>query len=136
MSESLPDLSTLAAIVNRQSSDLSLYADFLTTSLAGALPPEQLVVERKRGRFGKVRDDAPVLSVRLRLGENAYSLSRPNENAVPTAGIVHEVGGIVLSTRTVDLGEWSTQVAAALRELSERNEAAATALSRITGFTI
>ena len=131
-----PEISTLAAVVSRQSADLSLYADFLTTSLDGSLPPEQLVVERKRSLFGKVKDDAPVLSVALHLGENTYTLSRPNEHTVPTAGIAHVVGGITLSTKTIDLGEWSTLVAAALKELSERNEAAAAALARITGFTI
>lgn len=136
MTGSAPELSTLAAVVNRQSADLSLYADFLTTSLAGALPPDQLVIERKRGMFGRVSDDAPVLSVKLRLGENTYSLSRLEAGALPTAGIIHEVGGIVLSTRAVDLGEWSTLVAGGLKELSERNEVAAAALARVTGFTV
>ncbi|MCW2525522.1 MAG: hypothetical protein JWM76_382 [Pseudonocardiales bacterium] len=135
-SESVPDLGVLAAVVNRQSADLSVYAEFLVNSLAGALPPEQVVVKRKRSLLGRTDDDAPVLSVALTVGEHTYLLARPKPAAVAVASIAHTVGGIVLSTRTVPLGEWSERVAAALTALSESNADAAALLSRITRFTV
>jgi hypothetical protein len=136
MTQPAPDLAVLAAIVGRQSADLSVYADFLVTSLAGALPPEQVTVERERGRFGRVKDDGAVLAVTVRLGERAYGLRRPKANAPVTPTVVHEVGGVVLSTKPVGLDEWSRAVAAGLAALAESNADAAQSLSRLTRFTV
>jgi hypothetical protein len=132
----VPDLGVLAAVVNRQSADLSVYAEFLVNSLAGALPPEHLVVRRKRGLLGRTDTDAPVLSVALTVGEHTYVLARPKPTATAIASIEHTVGGIVLSTKIVPLGEWSQRVAAALTSLSESNADAAALLARITRFTV
>jgi hypothetical protein len=136
MSEPAPDLAVLAAIVGRQSADLSVYADFLLTSLTGALPPERVTVERERGRFGRVKDGAAVLAVTLRLGERTYGLRRPKLGAPVTPTVIHEVAGVVLSTKTVGLDEWSRAVAAGLGELTEANADAAQALARLTRFTV
>ena len=135
-SESLPDLTLLAAVVSRQSADLSVYAEFLVNSLAGALPPDQLVVKRKRGFLGRTDDDSPVLSVALRIDDTTYQLARKKPTATAVATVAHTVGGIVLSTRTVPLVEWSQQVAVALSALSESNADAAVALAKITRFTV
>lgn len=136
MTEPAPDLAVLAAIVGRQSADLSVYAEFLLTSLTGALPPEQVTVERERGRFGRVKDDAQVLGVTVRLGERAYALHRVKAGAAVSATVIHEVAGVVLSTKTVGLEEWSHAVAAGLTELTQSNADAAQALSRLTRFTV
>ncbi len=131
-----PDLTVLAAVLSRQSSDLSVYAGFLVEALAGALPPENVVVERRRGLFGRAKDDAPVVSVAVRLGENTFTLRRPTPDSAPVATVSHTVGGIVLKTATVALADWTQQVAAALGALTETNADAAAALARITRFTV
>lgn len=130
-----PELGVLAAVLARQSSDLSLYADFLTTLLSGSLPPEQLRVERKRGLFG-TKPDAAVLMVAVHLGERTYVLRRPNEHAGPVAEIAHVVNGVTLSTRRVDLASWNQELAAALRALTETNADTAARLARLTGYTV
>jgi hypothetical protein len=130
------DLSALAAVVSRQSLDLNVYAGFLLESLVGALPPEQVTVMRKRSRFGRGKEDAPVLSVAVRLGERRFVLQRPSSTRLPQASIAHEVGGIVLNSEPMSLADWSAQLAVALGELARQNVEAAAALARITSFTV
>lgn len=130
-----PELGVLAAVVARQSADLSLYADFVTAQLAGALPADQVQVVRKRGVFG-TKPDAPVLAVSVRLGDYGYTLRRPNTSAAPIAEVTHVVNGIVLSTRSVGLEEWARDVAVGLHTLTERNADAAAFLARVTGFSV
>ena len=129
------DLGVLASVVGRQSADLALYADFVTATLADALPVENLTIVRKRGLFG-ARADAPVLSVSVRLGERTYTLSRARVGSPAAASVGHIVNGIVLSTKTLDLAQWSHQLAAALTTLTESNADAAAALARMSNFTI
>lgn len=130
----VPELGVLAAVVARQSADLSLYADFVTSLLAGALPGEQVRVVRKRGLFG-TRPDAPVLAVSVRLGEHDYTLRRASPTVPPVAEVAHVVNGIVLSTRSVGIDEWAGDVARGLRALSEHNADAAAFLARVTGYS-
>ena len=136
MSESTPDLAVLAAMVGRQSSDLSVYADFLVNALAGALPSELITVERERSRFGRQKADGVVLAVSVRLGERTYGLRRPHAGAPVTPSVIHEVGGVVLSTKAIGLDEWSRAVAAGLAALTESNADAALTLARLTRFTV
>ena len=130
------DFTVLTEVVRRQSADLSLYADFVANRLLGALPAEHLSVQRQRGRFGRAKDDAPVLSVSLKIGDNTYTLSRPRPDAAPIATVAHTVGGIVLSTKPIGMDEWSQQVALALAELASQQADSAAALARFTGIDI
>lgn len=130
-----PDLGVLAAVVARQSADLSLYADFVTSLLAGALPGDQVRVVRKRGVFG-TKPDAPVLAVSVRLGEHDYTLRRTQPTVPPVAEVAHVVNGIVLSTRSLGIDEWARDVAVGLRALTERNADAAAFLARVTGYSV
>ena len=129
------EIRVLAAVVGRQSLDLNVYAGFLLDALAGALPPEYVAVARKRS-WRHRGDDAPVLSVSVRLGERAYVLERATPTAAPVARVAHEVGGIVLSTRVVSLDEWSHGLAAALADLARDNADTAAALQRLTSFYV
>lgn len=131
-----PDLGVLAAVVARQSADLSVYADFLTGSLAAALPADQITVERQRGRFGRSKDDAPVLAVTLRLGDRQYALRRSRPGASAQASVSHVVNGIVLSTTQSGIAQWAQEVAAALATVSESNADAASTLAQLTRFTV
>jgi len=127
------DLELLAAELRRQSADLTLYAGLLLNVLSAALPAE-LVEVRREGRWSArlAGRDPAVLAVSVRLGDHRYSLTRKEFAAPAVAHIRHESGGIVLSTRTVSLDEWSRAVAAELIGLARVNAAAAIALQRLT----
>jgi len=123
----------LAAELRRQSADLTLYAGLLLNVLSAALPAE-LVEVRREGRWSArlAGRDPAVLAISVRLGDHRYSLARKEFAAPAVAHIRHESGGIVLSTRTVSLDEWSRAVAAELIGLARVNAAAAIALQRLT----
>lgn len=126
------DLEMLAGGLRRHSGDLSLYSGFLLTTLSSALPAEMVQVERRSGLLARLRGDGAVVAVSVVVGDCGYVLRRAKVGAAPVTTIRHESGGVVLRTETVDVGEWSRRLAAALAGYAERNAAAAEALSRIT----
>jgi hypothetical protein len=127
------DLEVLATELRRHSGDLSLYAGFLLTTLAAALPPELVEVERKSGLLGRLRGgEPPVVATTVRLGDQSFVLRRERVGAPPVATVRHESGGIALRTDTVGLDEWSHRLAAALGAYAERHAGAAEALRRFT----
>lgn len=131
------ELQPLADLVSRQAADLEVYAGFLFSALDGALPPEYLQVERRTPMLGKLRGRQPdVLAVSVRLGETRFTLRRKAVGAQAQSSVSHEVGGIVLSTRQLPLPQWSEQLAQALQQLAQGNDAAAAALQRLTTFTV
>ncbi|MDQ2837127.1 MAG: hypothetical protein M3Y42_18455 [Actinomycetota bacterium] len=133
----MDELQPLAALVSRQAADLEVYAGFLFAALDGALPPELLVVERRASMLGRLRGQAgETVAVSVRLGDRRFSLRRTRPGAPTQSSISHEVGGIVLSTNQVPLADWSAQLASALHQLAQRNAGAATALQRLTSFTV
>ncbi|MCU1689567.1 MAG: hypothetical protein JWN20_1495 [Jatrophihabitantaceae bacterium] len=133
----LPPLGMLAAVVSRQASDLALYANFLVAALGDGLPAGHMTVERERGVRARLRrGDPPVTGVSILLGEDRFTLRRDNAGQAPVATLGHEVGGIVLRTETLPLGDWAQRVAVALQAVAARNEASARALADITGFEV
>lgn len=133
----MDELQPLAALVSRQASDLEVYAGFLFAALDGALPAELLVVERKASVADKIRGrPARTVAVSVRLGDRRFVLRRSAPGAATQSSICHEVGGIVLSTAQVPLAEWSAQLTTALHQLAQHNAGAATALQRLTSFTV
>lgn len=133
----LPPLAMLAAVVARQASDLSLYANFLVATLGDGLPAGHVVVEREGGLRSRLRrGEPPVTGVSILLGEDRFILRRDDAGRAPVATVGHEVGGIVLRTETLPLGDWAHRVAAALRAVAARNDASARALAAITGFEV
>jgi hypothetical protein len=126
------DLEVLAASLRADSSDLSMYAGFLITTLSASLPAEMVEVERKTGLFGRAKDDAPVLSVGVRFGDHRFMLRRDGVGKPVTAQIRHESGGVVMRTETVGMDLWSGQLAAALADYAKSNASAARALQRLT----
>ena len=126
-------MEVLATELRRHSGDLSLYSGFLLTTLSAALPPEMVEVERKGRLLGRLRgQDAPVVAVTVRLGDQGFTLRRDAVGGQPVATVRHESGGIALRTDSVGLDEWSRRLAAALGTYAERNAAAAEALARFT----
>jgi hypothetical protein len=126
------DLEVLAASLRADSSDLSMYAGFLITTLSASLPAEMVQVERKAGLFGRAKPDAPVLSVGVRLGDHRFTLRRDGVGRPVMAQVQHESGGIVMRTETVGMDVWANQLAAGLAKYAESNAAAAQVLQRLT----
>ena len=127
------DLEVLAAALRGHSDDLSMYAGFLLNTLSAALPAELVEVEREgRWKAKLAGRDPAVLTVAVRLGDHRYELSRTELAKPATARIRHESGGVVLSTRTVGIEEWSRELAVDLAGLARTNAAAAAALQRLT----
>ncbi len=118
------DLEVLAASLRRDSGDLSLYAGFLINTLSATLPAEMVLVERKAGLFGRVKDDAPVLAVGVLFGDRRLTLRRDAVGKPVTAQIKHESGGVVMRTET--------ELATELASYAQAHAAAADALRRLT----
>jgi hypothetical protein len=131
MGSSQWDLEVVAAGLRRHSSDLSLYAGFLLTTLSEALPAEMVLVERDRGLATRLRrGDPPVVAVSVLLGDLRFTLRRAGTGAAPVASVGHQSGGVVLRTETVPLVDWSRQLAAALARYAQHNAGVADALAR------
>jgi len=126
------DLEVLAASLRRDSGDLSLYAGFLINTLSATLPPEMVLIERKAGLFGRVKDDAPVLGVGVLFGDRRFTLRRDAVGGPVTAQVKHESGGVVMRTETVGMDAWSRELATELASYAQANAAAAAALRRLT----
>ncbi|TCO54910.1 hypothetical protein EV192_108198 [Actinocrispum wychmicini] len=122
----------LAASLRADSGDLSMYAGFLINTLSASLPAEMVEVERKRGLFGRAKEDSPVLSVGVLFGDHRYTLRREGVGKPVVAQIRHESGGVVMRTETVGMDVWSSQLASALAEYAKSHAAAAQALQKLT----
>jgi hypothetical protein len=118
MTGPVPDstqVEVLAAMLRRDSQDLSLYAGFLLNQLSGALPPELISVERERSmRERMAGKDGRVVEIRVRIDTRTWSLRREGVGKPAVATVAHEVNGIVLSRDQVALDEWAAQVATAV----------------------
>jgi hypothetical protein len=128
------DLELLAAELRKHSDDLSLYAGFLLNVLSAALPGEIVIVRRE----GKIkarlngRSEPAVLSVAVNLGDRLYQIERADYGRPLAATIRHQSGGVVLSTKTVTVDEWSRGMASELAAVASTNAAAAAILQRLT----
>lgn len=126
-------IATLTAALRQDSSDLSMYAGFLLSTLAEALPPELVEVEREGSVFGRLRGRTPpVVGVAVSLGDRRWMLRQPGGRGGPRASVAHESGGVVLSRTELSVDEWTRGLAAALVDRAGRDGAAARALERLT----
>ena len=123
-------METLAASLRTHTADLALYAGFLVNTLAEALPPDMIEVERKNGLLR--RGDGPVLAVSVRVGDRRFTLRRKSVGSPVRALVAHESRGIVLNTSEVGIDAWSGALAAALTSYASHHAEAAELLRRIT----
>jgi hypothetical protein len=129
-----PDLDLVTAALRADSADATIYAQVLTESLGESLPPGCVTIERDRsvsdrmhGRPGKVT------KITVRLGEQVMTLAvRAGQ---PTAEILREVRGVVLSRQPVPVQEWAAELARALVGYAEQNARTAEALRRLVTGT-
>lgn len=129
-----PDLDLVTAALRADSADATIYAQVLTESLGESLPPGCVTIERDRsvsdrmhGRPGKVS------KITVRLGEQVMTLAvRAGQ---PTAEILREVRGVVLSRQPVPVADWAAELARALVGYAEQNARTAEALRRLVTGT-
>ncbi|MFD8725854.1 hypothetical protein ACFV2H_50010 [Streptomyces sp. NPDC059629] len=120
----------LTAALRRDAADLDVYAQVVTVTLAEALPPGSVVVERKRsmadrlaGRAGRVE------RLEVFLGEQRLVLDL--KGGQPTGEVCKEVRGVVLSRRPVALDEWVRELAVAIAARAQSDARARAALERL-----
>ena len=127
------DLELLAAELRRHADDLSLYSGMLLNVLSAALPP-QLVEVRREGKLrARMSGREPaVLGVSVTTGEWRFDLDRAGVGASPVTRMSHHSGGVVMSSKAVNPDEWCRGLAAGLARVAGGNDAALTALRRLT----
>lgn len=130
------DLEMLAAQLRKHSDDLSMYAGFLLNVLSAALPGEIVTVDREGKLKARLagRSEPAVLSVAIQMGDRRYDISRQEFGKPLVATIKHASGGVVMSTKTVTIEEWSHSMAAELATVANSNAAAAAVLQRLTSL--
>lgn len=127
------DLELLAATLRRHTDDLALYSGFLLNTLSAALPAGLIEIRREgRLRARMAGREPAVLGVAVTVGDHRYELNRDGIGRPPVAVRRHQSGGVVLSTRTVSVDDWSAALAVDLAGLARANAGAAAALARLT----
>lgn len=127
------DVDALTAALRADAADLDVYARVLTTSLAAALPPEMVGIDRDRSftdwlnkRAGRVR------GIRILLGDWELTLS-PGDSGLPVAQAKQKVRGVAISSREVTLDEWARLLANGLAKRARDSAEARAALARLLG---
>jgi hypothetical protein len=110
--------------------EAGLLANVLVTTLAGALPPAMVRVERRRAVADRLagRPGAAV-GVTVSWGDWVLVFRAP-ALGVTEASVSHVVRGIRLSTTQVSVVEWLERLAEVLTEATARDEATRLALEK------
>ncbi|UUY46177.1 hypothetical protein NRK68_02475 [Streptomyces yangpuensis] len=123
------DVRLLAAALRRDSADLNLYAQVLSAGLADSLPPGAVRVRRRRSLVERVAGrEGAVVELDVALGEQRLALR--TERGRVAGEVLHEVRGIVLSRRQVELDEWIDVLARCLAKAAASNARARAAVER------
>ncbi|MEV7524287.1 hypothetical protein [Streptomyces sp. NPDC091371] len=123
------DVELLAAALRRDSADLDLYAGVLSANLADALPSGAVRTTRRRSLTERLAGRSKsVAEVEVVLGDQRFTLR--TDRGRTAAEIGHEVRGVVLSRRAVDLDEWLDALARALAGVAASNARAREAVER------
>ncbi|MCQ4041587.1 hypothetical protein ACFOSC_12310 [Streptantibioticus rubrisoli] len=120
----------LAAALRQDAADLEVYARVLTGTLADALPPGSVAVQRKRGMADRLAGrEGRVERLEVSLGEQRLVLNLSGGRA--TGEVCKEVRGVVLSRRPVALDEWVRELAVAIATRAESDARARAALEKL-----
>jgi hypothetical protein len=121
---------TLAAALRRDAADLEVYAQVLSGSLAEALPPGSVVLERKRSMSDRLAGrDGRVERVEISLDDQRLILTLAHGRTVGEVAKV--VRGVVLSRTPVPLDEWTAKLATAMALRARSDAAARLALEKL-----
>lgn len=119
----------IAAALRQDSADLAVYARVLTSTLAEALPPGTVEVDRERSMSDRLRGkEGVVRSIHVRLGETALILRHGRGG--PAGEVVREVRGVVLSRQPVSLDTWLTTLAQGIADAAASSARGREALQR------
>jgi hypothetical protein len=125
-----PSLDMVTAALRADSSDIAIYAAVLTESLGESLPPDYVQVDRDRSVSDRMKGrPGRVSKITIRLGDQVLTLGLTG--GAPIAEVCREVRGVVLSRKTVPVGQWAAELAKALVSHAEQNAATAEALRRL-----
>jgi hypothetical protein len=129
-----PDVAMLAAALRADTSDLNVYANVLTATLADALPDGMVEVDRARSLGDRLAGrPGTATSVRLRFGDVTLELT-PARAGQLRARELTEVRGVVISRRDLTVDDWANRLAEQLTTVARRSQAANLALSRLLGL--
>ncbi|WP_234434109.1 hypothetical protein [Streptomyces sp. NRRL F-5126] len=120
----------LAAALRRDAADLDVYAQVLSGSLAEALPPGAVELERKRsvadrmaGREGRIQ------RAEVTLGDDRLVLTMAHGRVA--AEVVKVVRGVALSRTPVEMDDWARRLAEAITARARSDARARAALERL-----
>ncbi|MFF9979013.1 hypothetical protein [Streptomyces erythrochromogenes] len=123
------DVELLAAALRRDAADLTLYAQVLSAGVADSLPAGAVRIRRRRSLTERVAGrEGSVVELDVVLGEQRLALRLDRGRVV--GEVLHEVRGIVLSRREVELDEWVGALARSLARAAASNARAREALER------
>ena len=126
-----PRVEVVAAALRRDLDDLELYAAFLESTLAHALPEDLVEIERKQSLGDRLKGKAgKVAQIAVTLEELRFVLQPGRHRA--KAEIVHVIRGLELDHDEVPLDVWITRLATSLSDYAATHARAASALARIT----
>jgi hypothetical protein len=128
------DVAALAAALRADASDLDVYAKVLTSTLADALPPGMVEVERDRSLSVRLAG-RPGTAVAVRVRAEDLTLELATDRSGRTqARVVKEVRGVVISRQEVTIAAWAQLLAEHLAALARQSQEASTALARLLGL--
>lgn len=120
----------LAAALRQDAADLEVYARVLTGTLADALPPGAVTVERRRGLADRLAGrEGRVERLDIALGEQRLTLNLTGGRV--TGEVCKEVRGVVLSRRPTPLDVWTRELARGIAARAESDARAKAALERL-----
>ena len=127
------ELHMIAAALRSDTSDIASYARVLTTTLADALPPGMVTVERKRTLADRMsgREGQPV-AVTVTTPDQQLEL-RQHAHGQVVGEIRQVVRGVVIKRRPAPIDEWLVALAAVLAGLAQRSASARQALTDLLG---
>jgi hypothetical protein len=120
----------LAAALRRDAADLEMYAQVLSGSLAEALPPGAVVLDRRRSMGDRLAGrDGRVERVEISLDDQRLILTLAHGRT--TGEVAKVVRGVVLSRTPVPLDEWTRRLAAAVAVRARSDARARSALEKL-----
>ncbi|MDI5974419.1 hypothetical protein POF50_034595 [Streptomyces sp. SL13] len=123
-------LEMLTAALRQDAADLELYTRVLTGTLADALPPGSVTIQRKRGMADRLAGrEGRIERLEVALGEQRLALVMDRGRV--TGEVCKEVRGVVLSRRPAPLDEWVAELAAAVAARASSDARARAALERL-----
>jgi hypothetical protein len=119
------DLEMIAAGLRRDAEDARLHGQVVLESLAHALPPELVRVDRSGGLLRK----AKIVGVQVSFGDRRYVLQATPSGLA--SSVCHESGGIVMSSTQIGFDQWIRELLVALSDAAGASASAAQALQRL-----